>query len=75
MQNLDIKVAIHDSKDSETVIKFINLSDTPEEFQNLYNNDHIWGCFEEDGEIKFTDKESIVYVIEEGGVCIDGEQE
>ena len=75
MNNSEIKVAIHDGKESETVIRFIDLSDTPDDFQNLYNNGHIWGCYDEDGEIKFTDDSGVVYAIEEDGICIDGEQE
>jgi hypothetical protein len=39
------KVAIHKSRNNETVIKFIDLESIPEAIQKMYNNGSIYGLY------------------------------
>lgn len=40
-----VKVAIHESKSSQKVVRFLELNDFTYEFQDAYNNGLIYGAY------------------------------
>ena len=55
------RIAIHESQDSDKVVEFISLSEFTEEFQKAYNNNLVWGCFYQEGEIVSQDTDGDIF--------------
>ncbi len=50
------RIAIHESKDSEKVIKFINTNELTEEMVKFQESGWLWGlCYDEDGKVVAVD--------------------
>jgi hypothetical protein len=58
-------IAIHEDKNSEKVIKFIELEHFTQMFQDMYNNNLIHGCYYKDGSIiaQDTDGDEVTDII------------
>lgn len=49
-------IAIHESKNSHSVVKFIELMHFTQMFQDMYNNNDVWGVYyNEKGHVCCTD--------------------
>jgi len=46
-------VPIYESKGSDRIVKYKNISEFSEEFQNLYKEDFIWGVFYRDEKLAY----------------------